>query len=143
MQKHIRLMTKELILDGLRKAKFNFENANIGQCRKRRSFQDYQRALQIAIGFFSTVKFRLNAGTISIPKERKDIERFVDAYIAEQSFNDAIVFLGKSSPLKTRNDKKLMQEINDALTVLRNSGKEYENKVDAFEWMLKKQSKVI
>lgn len=140
MNQKIVKIIKQNMWSSISRAKFDLSNIKISSINDGRifNFKDLYEANSVAHKLVILLREKYLKDPESVPSEKKELENYLNAWIAELSFNDAFSMLNrKAKHLNKRSDRELLKECQEAINQLRKCGEGYVNTSSSYEYMLK------
>jgi hypothetical protein len=132
--------TKEILLNGLRKSRWDILKASPGYLSWG-VFKiwpvDRERAYRIANILLDSWQGKSREGKDPFPSNPSEIGRYIDIHLAEWSFMDALALI--NSPFSDRSNFELIKEAQEAIDLLKNFGGDEAKRASGYEWALKQQ----
>jgi hypothetical protein len=124
MKSNINRMIKESFMEGFKRSKFDLQKTIpiLPKGGMFTSHQDSGRAFKIALMYIRVWQDQARENPSFFPKTPKEIEKFVDIFIAENSFMEATTIINLQS--RDRSNQELLKEAKEAIVDLHRLGAE-------------------
>jgi hypothetical protein len=139
MKAKVLQMTKEILMRGLQKSRFDLLNTSLSASGLGlfTSQEDKNNAFRIACKFLVIWQDQARNGNNPLPSTREEVERFIDIHLADFSFMGSATLI--NNPFFVESNAELVKEARDAIDLLRSLGGDAAEKASVFEWILKKR----